>query len=222
MKIFATSDIHGNKIIARNLKEFLENSDVDELIICGDIGGKNWGGTLIEFGKKQKQDLDDILNILQSDKYRTQFILSNDDWMEADSYDLRYLPNCHYTKQFLVPFELVHITPFTTNREANENKIAYELSKLQIDNQSIVVAHDPPYKCLDKCSDGREVGSKSIRKLIEEKQPKIWLCGHIHEAAGVDKIGNTMVFNCACRHERNELRGWIIDTETLDFERIII
>ena len=93
---------------------------------------------------------------------------------------------------------------------------------MQIDNQSIVVAHDPPYKCLDKCSDGREVGSKSIRKLIEEKQPKIWLCGHIHEAAGVDKIGNTMVFNCACRHERNELRGWIIDTETLDFERIII
>ena len=42
MKIFATSDIHGNKTIINKLVESYENSEADILLICGDIGGKSY------------------------------------------------------------------------------------------------------------------------------------------------------------------------------------
>ena len=39
-------------------------------------------------------------------------------------------------------------------------------------------------------------GSKSIRKAIDEFQPDLLLCGHIHEAEGIeDKINKTKVLN---------------------------
>jgi hypothetical protein len=126
----------------------------------------------------------------------------------------------------MISFELVKITPFNTNREANENKIYYELNKINsefpITCDTIIVAHDPPYDCLDMTYRGEKVGSKSVRKFIKEKQPKFWLCGHIHEDFGVKNIGNIGVFNCACSPEKYLLRGWIIDTESLDYEKIIL
>ncbi|OPY29844.1 MAG: hypothetical protein A4E27_00105 [Methanobacterium sp. PtaU1.Bin242] len=39
------------------------------------------------------------------------------------------------------------------------------------------------------------MGSKSIRKIIEEFQPSLNICGHIHESRGSDKIGKTTVVN---------------------------
>ena len=38
--------------------------------------------------------------------------------------------------------------------------------------------------------------SKSIRKAVEKFKPNLLLCGHIHEAEGIeDRIGNTKVIN---------------------------
>lgn len=217
MKIFATSDTHNDKVILQKLKDFTDNNSFDYMIHCGDIGGKDKNArNLIEFSHYQKTHLDYLLDNYQ----KFLFILGNDDWFESGS--IYHLPYCNFKPQNFVPFELVHITPFNTNREANENKIWYELNKLNINLDSIVVAHDPPYNCLDMTSRGIKVGSKSVRNYIEERQPKLWLCGHIHEDFGVKNIGDTGVFNCACSPEQHLLRGWVIDTDTLDFEKIIL
>ena len=39
------------------------------------------------------------------------------------------------------------------------------------------------------------VGSTAVREFIEEAQPDICLCGHIHESRAVDRIGRTVVVN---------------------------
>jgi hypothetical protein len=39
------------------------------------------------------------------------------------------------------------------------------------------------------------VGSYSVREFVKRVKPKLVLCGHIHEAVGVDKIGDAMVVN---------------------------
>lgn len=60
----------------------------------------------------------------------------------------------------------------------------------------IAIMHNPPKdtKC-DTVSGGVHVGSPLLRKFIEDYKPLAVITGHIHESAGVDKIGNTTVIN---------------------------
>ena len=44
------------------------------------------------------------------------------------------------------------------------------------------------------CAAGN-VGSVVVRRIIDREQPDLVLCGHIHEARAVDKIGRTRIAN---------------------------
>ncbi|MHA1145196.1 MAG: metallophosphoesterase family protein [Candidatus Helarchaeota archaeon] len=62
--------------------------------------------------------------------------------------------------------------------------------------KAIYIMHSPPHDTdLDFTSRKEHVGSKAIRYFIEEKQPALFLCGHIHEAAGIMKMGRTSCAN---------------------------
>ncbi|MEM2843188.1 MAG: hypothetical protein QXZ53_04845 [Candidatus Bathyarchaeia archaeon] len=54
------------------------------------------------------------------------------------------------------------------------------------------------------------VGSKAVRKVIEENQPMIGLHGHIHESRGVDNIGRTLCLNAGSEYTEGILRGILI------------
>lgn len=77
--------------------------------------------------------------------------------------------------------------------------IKEDLDKISATDKTIMAIHQPPWALnLDVCLDGRRVGSKAVYEWIEEKQPKVVLCGHIHESfskTGVWKgnIGKTLV-----------------------------
>jgi hypothetical protein len=220
MKIFATADIHGNRVIMDKLNDIVD--EVDLIIICGDIGGKDIRGkTFMQFSEYQKEDANYLCNLLDNLRVDSRFVLGNDDWFEIEHQNYLKSPELIGDIQF-IPFEFVSITPFNTNREVNENKLEYELNKLIADNNSIIVAHTPPLGAGDIIYNGTRVGSKSVRKWIEEVQPKMWLNGHIHEDNTVTQIGRTLVFNCSCYYTDNILRGWIIDTNTMDFKEIKI
>lgn len=91
-------------------------------------------------------------------------------------------------------------TPFGTAYEPGEEDIeagvrdAYESVKdVPI---RVQVTHNPPIGTrLDMISTGAHVGSPVVRKLIEELKPAAAICAHIHEARGVDEIGQTKVIN---------------------------
>lgn len=220
MKIFATADIHGNRVIMDKLNNIADK--VDLILICGDIGGKDIRGkTFKQFSKYQKEDANYLCNLLDNLRVDSRFILGNDDWFEIEHQKYLKSPELIGGIEF-IPFEFVSITPFNTNREVNENKLEYELNKLKADSNSIIVAHTPPFGAGDTLFSGIRCGSKSVRSWIEEVQPKIWFNGHIHEDNTVTQIGNTLVFNCSCYYTDNILRGWIIDTETMDFKEITI
>ena len=58
------------------------------------------------------------------------------------------------------------------------------------------MTHQPPYKTkLDKLQSGY-AGNSSLRKLIEKTQPKLNICGHLHENENKqDKIKSTLIIN---------------------------
>ena len=91
-------------------------------------------------------------------------------------------------------------TPFNTPSETPDATLGEWLEETyqrttQYDT-TVVVVHDPPYntKC-DDLGNGVHVGSHAVRAFIEKHQPKLVLCGHIHEARSVDTIGESVVIN---------------------------
>jgi hypothetical protein len=81
-----------------------------------------------------------------------------------------------------------------TPSEYTEEYIYRGLSSIPQD--VILVTHAPPENTLvDKAFKIRHVGSTAVRRIIEEKKPKIALCGHIHESKNTDHIGKTLIIN---------------------------
>jgi len=221
MKIFATSDIHGNRTIIDKLESVAAR--VDMVIVCGDIGGKDFSryDTLRDVSAKQKKDAEFFVSRMKKTAVPFFYILGNDDWFDRGgaNYLKRTESVCGYD---LLPFEFVPITPFSTNREVNENKMRYELDKLTGDERTVVVAHTPPRSCGDRLYNGARVGSLAVYDWISDMQPRAWLCGHIHEDHGVSKIGDSLIFNCACDHLKDMLRGWMIDLDRMEYESVRI
>lgn len=61
----------------------------------------------------------------------------------------------------------------------------------------VVLSHPPPRgRAIDRTSSGRHVGSTALRDFVEETQPELLICGHIHEARGLEKFGGTTAVNC--------------------------
>lgn len=63
-------------------------------------------------------------------------------------------------------------------------------------NNLITIMHNPPKDTdCDKITAGIHVGSPALRKFIETYKPLAVVTGHIHESAGICKIGNTTIIN---------------------------
>jgi len=64
-------------------------------------------------------------------------------------------------------------------------------------DRHVVLSHTPPRgSAVDRTRSGKHVGSTAVRELIDQMQPALVVCGHIHEARGTDRIGETAVVNC--------------------------
>ncbi len=89
----------------------------------------------------------------------------------------------------------VPVTPFGPwSCDLDEAAAAAMLQPCQ--TADILVTHSPPKGVADATSNGVSVGSESIREAIKRVQPKLALCGHIHDSWGRSgRIGKTQVCN---------------------------
>lgn len=76
----------------------------------------------------------------------------------------------------------------------------------------IFVSHTPPARSsLDRIAKGRHVGSKAVRRAIENHRPRLFVCGHIHEAWGLEKIGGVPCLNAgALGKPYGQTIAWIV------------
>lgn len=86
-------------------------------------------------------------------------------------------------------------TSIGTPSEFPEDKIYSGLAGMGIGAKTILATHSPPYGAdgLDSPRQGVHAGSTAIRRIIEERQPALNLCGHIHETEGEATIGRTLI-----------------------------
>lgn len=192
MKILAVSDLHGD---VKHITTYLQENKVDLIIIAGDI---------THFGPAELGE--DILNEISSFNIPVLAIPGNCDPESIHiTMDNSQAKNIHARNLLIRDIGICGFggsnpTPFNTPLEFEEVQIYGEAKKTldAIKEQKITlfITHAPPYDTkTDLLPSGEHVGSKSIRKIIEELQPTLNICGHIHEARGTDKIGNTQVIN---------------------------
>jgi uncharacterized protein len=61
---------------------------------------------------------------------------------------------------------------------------------------AVMVLHSPPRDHCDAAGDGGHFGSPALLRAIEEKRPRLAVCGHIHESWGCEsEVGGTPVHN---------------------------
>jgi len=96
--------------------------------------------------------------------------------------------------------------------------------KLKDPKNAVFNIHVPPYKSgLDEAPEldkdlrpvlaGNSmipVGSKALRKAIEDNQPLLGLHGHIHEGRGTTRIGKTLCINPGSLYEQGILQGALV------------
>lgn len=71
----------------------------------------------------------------------------------------------------------------------------------------ILITHGPAYGILDKTIRSENVGCEDLLEKINEVKPKFHICGHIHEAYGHMKQGNTEFINASVLDEGYNLRN---------------
>jgi hypothetical protein len=91
-------------------------------------------------------------------------------------------------------------TPMHTATEYTEEEIAFTLQKayeqVREARQTVMITHTPPRGVRDRSIIfGLHGGSHSVRLFLEVNPVTLCMCGHIHEAAGIERFSNTLVTN---------------------------
>jgi len=85
-------------------------------------------------------------------------------------------------------------TPWDWSFDLDDEAAAERLAKVPDD--AVLILHSPPRGHCDRDGSGKELGSAAIAAAIEDRRPRLAVCGHIHDSWGCESaIGSTPVHN---------------------------
>ena len=193
MRIAGLTDLHGK--IVNFSKVLLYNPDV--IIISGDITHFGRNLRIIDYLKYLKERENIALltipgncdNVESINKLNELNINIDGKCVEIDAVKF-------------VGIGGSNVTPFNTPNEYTEDEIyikfknaVKDIRKDELLNNFILISHAPPKNTMADRVGNNNVGSESIRKIIEEYNPNLTICGHIHESRCIDKINSSYIIN---------------------------
>jgi Icc-related predicted phosphoesterase len=190
MKIICISDTH-------NLHEELKIPDGDVLIHAGDmtcVGGMDeikefnqWLGTLphrykIVIAGNHDLYLESVPSM--ANVFITNAIYLNDSGIEIEGLKIWGSP--------ISP----NYQDWAFNRERGEAiRKHWEMIPQDTD---ILITHCPPFGILDFNDKGKHEGCQDLLEIVQQKiKPRLHVFGHLHDAHGLDKIGETIFVNAS-------------------------
>ncbi len=88
----------------------------------------------------------------------------------------------------------IPVTPWDWSFDLDDEAAAQMLAECP--EEAVLVLHSPPKDHCDSAGGGGSFGSPALLRAIEEKQPRLAVCGHIHESWGCEsRIGSTPIRN---------------------------
>jgi uncharacterized protein len=192
MKLFAISDIHGATKPIDEAAPLIR--EADWVVIAGDITRT-----------KTRAEAAEVIACLE--QYSTHILAVHGNWDKLEVKDfLEEEGYClHEEGRLLDGIGFFGIggsspTPLNTATEYTEKEIALALlagyEQVHEASQIVLISHVPPRGVRDRSFLGLRGGSHSVRAFLEEHPVNLCLCGHIHEAAGIERFHRTLVANC--------------------------
>ncbi|HIP84230.1 MAG TPA: hypothetical protein EYH15_01895 [Methanothermococcus okinawensis] len=191
MRVVGVTDLHGRYHHLEKVRQYKP----DVLVISGDI---------TNFARDLK--VIDYLRYLQKEGIKIFAVPGNCDTLEVIDRinELGINLDGRWVKIggiYYVGIGGSNRTPFNTPNEYSEEELYFkfintvkEIGK-DIRGRFILITHAPPFNTMaDRTLEGN-VGSVAIRRIIEEYNPVLVACGHIHESRCIDKLGNSYIVN---------------------------
>ncbi len=182
MKILFFSDIHSD---LRALEQLIEQQ-ADYYFCVGDL--VSWARGLDKAGEILKLRAGKVFVIPGNHETATGI----ETFCEAYGLEAMHERSRQFGKVHIAALGYSNPTPFDTPGEYSEAEIAAKLEPFAGLDPLVLACHCPPYNTpLDLGSGKRHFGSTAISSFLERVSPRYFLCGHIHEAEGVQTpLGN--------------------------------
>ena len=188
MKILALSDLHGDTELVKKMAVLAEKEKVDLVTLAGDIFDQDnhVDGMIGPFKDKGLEVA--ILPGNHEGLAHINFLCQKYKIKNLHGYSIRIgdigIFGCGYAD--VGPHQLTEQEFFKTLKDSHET--------IKDTKRKIMVTHIHPDKSI--FGFGVFPGSSGVRKALDEFQPDIHICGHIHETEGIEEvIGNTKVIN---------------------------
>jgi len=170
----------------------------DVLIHCGDATGSGTEKEVFKFSSWMAHQLDNFRYAI--------FVPGNHDFLfeRHPGHAVGLMPErCHVLMDRAIEIDRFRFygTPeqpefcgWAFNKYEEQLKPIYAAIPTDVD---VLITHSPPWSILDRCKDGRCVGSINLLEVVQQRAPQYHCFGHIHESYGVEKHGKTTYINAA-------------------------
>lgn len=185
MKLFAVGDLHADDALKDAVVNEVNTNEYDLFLGLGDYETKAY---YREFAEQL-----DVTHISCT---------GNWDFMgePPENNEFEFLYN--YAKVDFDPFKIVLLGGVYPEMP----RLKQELREFLADTpreQVIFASHYPPHMLCDLADLGNHAGRPEFKELLHRFKPVLWFCGHIHEAAGINKYSNTIGVNAAAADTPN-------------------
>jgi Icc-related predicted phosphoesterase len=188
VRLLAFSDLHRDLGQARKLAEM--SADADVVIGAGDFASIHQG-------------LDEAIGALAAIETPTVLVPGNNETDEAlrqaaAGWEAAVVLHGDGTSiegaEFFGLGAGVPITPWEWSFDLDDQTATQKLAACP--EGAILVLHSPPQGHCDTNGAGDHFGSAALLDAIEQKRPRLAVCGHIHESWGCEsRVGDTPVHN---------------------------
>jgi Icc-related predicted phosphoesterase len=195
MRIYAVADVHGKADKINRIRKNIDELKPEVLVVAGDITNFKNSAAIIETFNRMPVPVLAVRG--NTDAPRVEHWLDrypNTTSLHLKKYRLK--DTCFVGVSGTIPL------PLRSRIGVCERKTIAKLTEL-VDEDSVLVAHPPPWGTLDEVFGRFHAGCRRLHRLVIDRRPKLLLCGHIHEKPGVASIGNTRVVNCCMARAGN-------------------
>jgi len=189
VKLIALPDIHGKSEAIPWAKVAINEANM--VLLAGDITN----GRIEEYIR--------VMNTLEKYNEHVWSVggnMESEQILQRMSFDGHNLHRRHVVMEDMVLAGVGGALPFAGTHVFSETQFTEMLDQsvdnIPTDKPLIILAHQPPQNT--QCDEVRgigHVGSQAVRDFIEDRQPDVYICGHIHEAVAIDQIGKTTIIN---------------------------